>query len=84
MINSQQCLGWFQVKKDWQQPAEPELIARSVKALTQVADNHPDYVFHMNYPGIGNGKLNQQMVEPLVIGLPDNVILYKVGVKNGY
>jgi len=84
MINPKQCLGWFQVKKDWQAPAELPLIARSVKALSEVADNHPENTFHMNYPGIGNGKLNQQMVEPLVINLPDNVVLYRVGVKNGY
>lgn len=71
-------LGAFQVKYSFQSKAQVSLIERSVKELTRVADLRPNYTFHLNYPGIGNGKLAYETVQPIVDKLPDNVHLYTI------
>lgn len=70
-------LGWFKVKNHWQQEARLDLIQESVYALTTQAVANPDVTFHMNYPGIGNGKLTEEEVNPLLTQLPNNVIIYQ-------
>lgn len=70
-------LGWFKVKNHWQQEARLDLIQESVYALTAQAVANPEVTFHMNYPGIGNGKLTEKEVNPLLTQLPDNVIIYQ-------
>ena len=67
----------FQVKYNWFEDADVELIKRSVCKLHAIAENNPDVIYHMNYPGIGNGKLSITKVEPALHTLPDNVIIYK-------
>lgn len=74
---SEQFIGWFKVKNHWQQPAELELITLSTKALYDLAIKHQDMSFHMNYPGIGNGKLTVDDVGGILSILPDNVFIYK-------
>jgi len=76
-ITYQQHLGWFKVKDHWAEQAKISIINHSVVALTQMAKIYTDKVFHMNYPGIGNGHLKLSDVEPILIQLPDNVLLYK-------
>jgi len=70
-------LGWFKVKEHWKEPAQLSLIAESVTKLTTLALDRTDLRFHMNYPGVGNGKLNISAVAPLLESLPDNVLLYR-------
>ena len=70
-------LGWFKVKEHWKEPAKLSVITESVTKLTQIATENPTLRFHMNYPGVGNGKLNIAMVAPLLQALPDNVLLYR-------
>lgn len=70
-------LGWFKVKDHWKEPAKLSIISKSVTKLTTIAMENPDLRFHMNYPGVGNGKLNVGMVAPLLQALPDNVLLYR-------
>lgn len=71
-----QILGWFKVKDHWAEPAKLGIIAESVEALKYLADQNPDMKFHMNFPGIGNGKLDIKDVMPLLEALPDNVNIY--------
>lgn len=70
-------IGWLKVKEHWARSATVELIQRSVYALTAQAVANPDLTFHVNYPGIGNGKLTEADVSPLLTQLPDNVIIYQ-------
>ena len=72
-----QYIAWFKVKEHWKLPADPSVIARSVIELTQNATDRPKLNFHMNYPGIGNGRLHIRHVAPLLESLPDNVLLYR-------
>jgi hypothetical protein len=72
-----QHLGWFKVKHHWADDADVDLIKESAMQLGRIADMNPDLVFHMNYPGVGNGKLNEKDVEQHLQVLPDNVVLYR-------
>lgn len=76
VVADNQSLGWFQVKKHWNDQADLKLIEKSVQELTAIADEPYAYTFHMNFPGIGNGGLKIDEVMPVVESLPDNVILY--------
>lgn len=75
--HNQQWLGWFMVKDHWQLPAIPNLIGLSARQLDTIARKRPQCTFHLNYPGIGNGRLSEETVQPLIHILPDNVKVYK-------
>jgi len=66
-------LGAFQVKFHFADQADLELIARSARELASLARTRQDWRFDMNYPGIGNGHLRFEDVDPLLQDLPDNV-----------
>lgn len=66
-------LGLFQVKRHWAHAAELELIAYSTGCLEVVARNNPHMRIDLNFPGVGNGKLKQELVLPIIERLPDNV-----------
>lgn len=67
------CLGVFQVKYNFMDPAEVPLIRRSAQALDKYATERPDWRFDLNFPGIGNGKLQVDEVIDLITPLPDNI-----------
>lgn len=69
-------LGAFQVKYHFADEADLELIQRSVIELTQVAVQD-GRIFHVNFPGIGNGRQALEHVEPLLGMLPDNVNVWR-------
>lgn len=69
--------GWFQVKHHWAEPADLQLIGESAELLRKIAEIHPHMTFHLNAPGIGNGQLHWDDVHPLLVSLPDNVVIYK-------
>lgn len=75
--HSGQYIGWFKVKDHWQEPAKLSLIQESTLALAQVAHDLPERTFHLNAPGIGNGRLGWDDVHPILSTLPDNVVVYK-------
>lgn len=77
-MGSQQILIWFQVKQHWADEACPVLIQEAARQLREVALQYPNKTFHLNAPGIGNGRLSWNQVEPLLQCLPDNVLVYKV------
>jgi hypothetical protein len=74
---SQMHLGWFKVKYHWRDDAELSVIAESSIQLGTIAIQRPQYTFHMNYPGIGNGNLRLDDVQNVLNTLPDNVWIYK-------
>jgi hypothetical protein len=67
--------GLFQVKRRWSDKADLDLIAQSAEALKEYCERNPKVAIRMNYPGIGNGKLRRQDVEPLLVSLPDQVTI---------
>lgn len=75
--NPQQHLGWFKVKYHWADDADLDLIAESARRLAEIARSNPFRTYHLNYPGVGNGRLREAQVEPLLQVLPDNVIIYR-------
>ena len=70
-------LGAFQVKYNFADSADIELIKKSTDRLVHIATQKPNVTFHMNFPGIGYGGLPLNSVLPIVDKLPNNVILYK-------
>jgi hypothetical protein len=78
-------LGAFQVKLHYRQPAGLELIRYSTAALCTWCVEHPDASIHLNYPGIGNGRLQREDVLPIIAQLPAQVTVWEyppVGKEN--
>lgn len=73
---NQQYIGWFQVKHHWRDPADLRLIRASADMLANIAAARQHVTFHLNAPGIGNGKLSWADVQPALQTLPDNVLIY--------
>jgi len=70
-------LGCFQVKYRYNQDASLALISYSSRMLDLFAQmEHPAQV-HLNFPGIGNGRLLRQDVIEFIEELPDNVHLWE-------
>lgn len=65
----------FPVKHHWREKADLKLIRKSTLALEKLAKNSPDYVFVLPRPGCGNGQLRWRDVKPLLVDLPDNVLV---------
>lgn len=76
-----QTVGWFMVKDHWRDPAEVDIIQRSVKVLSGWAKGvaRPMKRIDLNFPGIGNGKLKREDVLPIIRQLPDNVHVWEYG-----
>lgn len=70
-------LGAFQVKTLYSQPAGLAMIQRSVLALQRWCSEHPAAHVHLNFPGIGNGRLARETVLPVVHQLPDKVTIWE-------
>jgi len=69
--------GAFQVKHHFRDKADLELIQFGIVLLTAEARNM-DQIVHLNYPGIGNGKLSKEEIRPLLNILPDNVHVWEL------
>ena len=68
--------GIFQVKYHFADKADLDLIKYSTDRLNSYCWLYPWLNFHMNYPGIGNGKLSAEEVKPIINKLSDNVFVY--------
>ncbi len=72
-------LGLFQVKYYWGHDADLELIAFSEEKLrTQILTHWRKLNISMNFPGIGNGRLDRALVLPIIERLPDNVTIWEL------
>ena len=69
-------LGAFQVKTHFAPPASLDLIQFSTSALCAWCRSHPDARVHLNFPGIGNGRLTPAGVRPIVMQLPEIVTIW--------
>lgn len=70
-------VGWAKVKKNWKLNADLEIVEQMLLQLAKAAKDRPSVTFHMNYPAIGNGRIDINQVAPLLEVLPDNVWIYK-------
>jgi len=71
-------VGAFQVKFHWRDDADPDLIRFSVARLGQLAALLRPNVLAVNMPGVGNGRLREEDVLPLLLPLPNNVRVYRL------
>lgn len=76
-MGSDHKIGAFQVKNHWRLPADIGLIERSTTVLWWFAMKHPIAKIHLNYPGVGNGGLTIEQVEPIINNLPNNVTVWR-------
>ena len=83
-----QRVGYFMVKAHWADPASLRIIEESVDCLiailvelqwfSEVVDDAPfNFRVDLNFPGIGNGKLQRDDVLPLLLKLPDYVHIWE-------
>ncbi len=68
--------GAAQVKYNFRDKANTSLIAFSMAFLTDEAKTNR-YIYNLNYPGIGNGGLDKNIVRPILDILPDNVYVWE-------
>lgn len=78
IIASRIHIGAFQVKYNYYDKADLDLIRRSSNKLGSLLNTIKFNKVHMNFPGVGHGGLKFNDVYPMVANLPDNVFLYKV------
>jgi len=69
--------GAFQVKYHYMQPAEIDLVQRSTNMLYDIAMRQSAKLFGLNCPAIGNGKLQIDVIHPIIKNLPDNVHIWR-------
>jgi hypothetical protein len=69
-------IGLFQTKTMFIPPASLDLIAYSVERLSKWCKRHPTLRVAMNYPGVGLGGLSREQVAPLLVRLPNQVVIY--------
>ena len=70
-------LGLFQVKFHWRDPADLRIIAYSAGMLHRIAFSPGYFRVAMNFPGIGNGRLDREAVLPWLANLPAHVYIYE-------
>jgi hypothetical protein len=70
-------LAAFQVKQDWRDSADLDLIRRSTAMLVDWCKAHPDSQVHVNYPGVGNGRRKRADVKPIIDDLPQTVTVWE-------
>lgn len=70
-------VGLFQVKRHFKDKADLGLINRSVDDLLAYIEVRPGIErVDMNFPGIGNGRLDKALVKPRLWKLPDYVHIW--------
>lgn len=68
-------VGAFQTKINWRKPSTANIIGYSVMCLIAKASRYERIA--MPFPGINNGQMSPEEVEPLLSDLPDNVYVYR-------
>jgi hypothetical protein len=67
----------FQVKDHFRERADLNIIRHSAEKLSEMAEKHSDQRFDLNFPGIGNGGLEESDVFGIVETLPENVHVWR-------
>lgn len=76
VVDPQTRIAAFQVKYRWEDDASLDLIRTSAQALQRLIAGSSLQV-HLNFPGIGNGRLTRAAVLPLLGELPGNVTIWE-------
>ena len=70
----------FPVKRHWRDPADPSLIVKSAFQLVELTDREGWRNVALPRPGCGNGRLDWEVVRPLLNLLDDRfVVVYQGG-----
>ena len=70
-------IGVFQVNHDFLEAAKLSLIGFSCIRLMEIIKRGEFKNLHLNFPGIGNGKLDRAHVLPIISELPDCVHVWE-------
>ena len=73
LFNPMWNIGAFQSKYHFKHDSPLELIQYSAEQLNEIANEFSDFVFNVNFPGVGLGKLRPSDVKPVMETLPNNV-----------
>lgn len=73
LFNPMWNIGAFQSKYHFKHDSPLELIQHSAEELKQIATENGHFVFNVNFPGVGLGKLRPSDVKPVMKTLPNNV-----------
>lgn len=65
----------FPVKHNWWEKADMELIKESARQLSEFIEGLPKFKFVLPRPGCGNGRLDWEIVKPLLKELPGRVLV---------
>lgn len=76
LVSENDDFGLFQVKRHFRASASPDIIAASAQMLRAWCAAHPGIEVNLNYPGIGWGRLSEEVVEPIIRTLPDTVTVW--------
>jgi hypothetical protein len=72
----EQWIGAFQTKLHCQKQSPMHLVKDGVEKLTRIANERPQWTFHLPCPAVNHGGQSVEDVLPLLEQLPDNVIVY--------
>ena len=72
----EQWIGAFQTKLHWQKQSPLYLVKDGVEKLARIANERPQWTFHLPCPAVNHGGQSVEDVLPLLEQLPDNVIVY--------
>lgn len=76
LISQRARIGLFQTKYNWRDPSPVELIEYSTELLCSYAKENPNHLIGLPFPGIGYGGRKISEILPIIISLPDNVIVF--------
>lgn len=76
LFNPMWNIGAFQTKYHFKHDSPLELIQYSAEQLNEIANEFSDFVFNVNFPGVGLGKLRPSDVKPVMETLPTNVNIW--------
>lgn len=68
----------LQTKLHWRDKSPIKVVSLSICKLNLAANKNPDKVFGVPFPAINNGGLKEKDVLPMLLSLPDNVIVFKL------
>lgn len=73
-------IGAFQTKYHFRDRSDLDLISFSTSLLESFANENPDKVIGLTFPGINFGRLSEESVLPIIESLPQNVRVYKYAI----
>ena len=68
----------FQTKRHYRENSPVDLVRKSINRLKFLATFFDDKVFGLPFPAINNGGLKKEDVLPMLLVLPDNVLVFEL------